>query len=136
MRLQFLKDVGLGYLSLSRTSGTLSGGESQRVRLATQIGSGLTGVTYVLDEPTIGLHSRDNDRLIETLHKLKDLGNTVIIVEHDEEIIKNSDYIVDLGPAAGINGGEVIFEGTVQDILKKPGKSLTCLLYTSPSPRY
>ncbi|TGG89195.1 excinuclease ABC subunit UvrA [Geotoga petraea] len=125
LRLQFLKDVGLGYLSLSRTSGTLSGGESQRVRLATQIGSGLTGVTYVLDEPTIGLHSRDNDRLIETLHKLKDLGNTVIIVEHDEEIIKNSDYIVDLGPAAGINGGEVIFEGTVQDILKKPGKSLT-----------
>jgi excinuclease ABC subunit A len=125
LRLQFLKDVGLGYLSLSRTSGTLSGGESQRVRLATQIGSGLTGVTYVLDEPTIGLHSRDNDRLIETLHKLKDLGNTVIIVEHDEEIIKHSDYIVDLGPAAGINGGEVMFEGKVKDILKNPGKSLT-----------
>lgn len=125
LRLQFLKDVGLGYLSLSRTSGTLSGGESQRVRLATQIGSGLTGVTYVLDEPTIGLHSRDNDRLIKTLHKLKDLGNTVIIVEHDEEIIKNSDYIVDLGPAAGINGGEVMFQGTVKNILKKPGKSLT-----------
>lgn len=125
LRLGFLIDVGLDYLSLSRTSGTLSGGESQRVRLATQIGSGLTGVTYVLDEPTIGLHSRDNDRLIATLKKLKDLGNTVIIVEHDEDIIKNSDYIIDLGPAAGINGGNIMYQGTVKNILKNPGKSLT-----------
>ena len=124
-RVTFLVDVGLGYISLSRTSSTLSGGESQRVRLATQIGSGLTGVTYVLDEPTIGLHSRDNDRLIKTLKKLKDLGNTVIIVEHDEEVIKASDYLVDLGPEAGINGGEVIYQGDTKKIIKTPGKSLT-----------
>ncbi|GAB6189448.1 excinuclease ABC subunit UvrA [Marinitoga arctica] len=124
-RLGFLEDVGLGYISLSRTANTLSGGESQRVRLATQIGSGLTGVTYVLDEPTIGLHPRDNDRLIKTLKKLKDLGNTVLIVEHDEEVIKSSDYIVDLGPGAGINGGEVIYNGWVKNLLKNPKNSLT-----------
>ncbi|AEX84603.1 excinuclease ABC subunit A [Marinitoga sp. 1135] len=124
-RIGFLVDVGLGYITLSRSANTLSGGESQRVRLATQIGSGLTGVTYVLDEPTIGLHPRDNDRLIETLKKLKELGNTVIIVEHDEEVIKSSDYIVDLGPGAGINGGEVVYSGTVKNLLKNPGKSLT-----------
>ncbi|BBE31891.1 UvrABC system protein A [Tepiditoga spiralis] len=124
-RVTFLVDVGLGYISLSRTSSTLSGGESQRVRLATQIGSGLTGVTYVLDEPTIGLHSRDNDRLIKTLKKLKDLGNTVIIVEHDEEVIKSSDYLVDLGPKAGVNGGEVVYQGSTKRVLNAPGKSLT-----------
>ena len=130
MRITFLVDVGLGYISLGRNSSTLSGGESQRVRLATQIGSGLTGVTYVLDEPTIGLHSRDNDRLINTLFKLKDLGNTIIIVEHDEEVIKSSDYIVDLGPGAGVNGGEVVYQGTTKNLLKKPGKSLTGLYLT------
>ncbi|KAF2956491.1 excinuclease ABC subunit UvrA [Marinitoga sp. 38H-ov] len=124
-RLGFLVDVGLGYISLSRTANTLSGGESQRVRLATQIGSGLTGVTYVLDEPTIGLHPRDNDRLIKTLKKLKDLGNTVLIVEHDEEVIKSSDYIVDLGPGAGVNGGNVIYSGWIKNLLKNPKSSLT-----------
>jgi len=125
LRIKFLIDVGLNYITLSRTASTLSGGESQRVRLATQIGSGLTGVTYVLDEPTIGLHPRDNDRLIKTLDRLRDLGNTVIIVEHDEEVIKNSDYIVDIGPGAGLNGGNIIFSGYTEDLLKKPGNSLT-----------
>jgi len=124
-RLGFLVDVGLGYISLSRAANTLSGGESQRVRLATQIGSGLTGVTYVLDEPTIGLHPRDNERLINTLKKLKDLGNTVLIVEHDEEVIKSSDYIVDLGPGAGINGGKVVYSGWIRNLLKNPKSSLT-----------
>ncbi|KLO22401.1 excinuclease ABC subunit A [Marinitoga sp. 1197] len=124
-RLGFLTDVGLGYISLSRSANTLSGGESQRVRLATQIGSGLTGVTYVLDEPTIGLHPRDNDKLIQTLKKLKNLGNTVIIVEHDEEVIKSSDYIVDLGPGAGINGGKVVYSGWIKNLLKNPKDSLT-----------
>ncbi|SHE88998.1 Excinuclease ABC subunit A [Marinitoga hydrogenitolerans DSM 16785] len=124
-RLGFLIDVGLGYISLSRTANTLSGGESQRVRLATQIGSGLTGVTYVLDEPTIGLHPRDNERLINTLKKLKDLGNTVLIVEHDEEVIKSSDYIIDLGPGAGINGGNIVYSGWVRNLLKNPKNSLT-----------
>ncbi|WGS64530.1 excinuclease ABC subunit UvrA [Marinitoga aeolica] len=124
-RLGFLTDVGLGYISLSRSANTLSGGESQRVRLATQIGSGLTGVTYVLDEPTIGLHPRDNERLINTLKKLKDLGNTVLIVEHDEEVIKSSDYIVDLGPGAGINGGNVVYSGWIRNLLKNPKDSLT-----------
>ncbi|HXV50678.1 MAG TPA: excinuclease ABC subunit UvrA [Nitrosopumilaceae archaeon] len=116
-RLEFLKNVGLNYLTLNRLSSTLSGGESQRIRLATQIGSNLTGVLYVLDEPTIGLHQRDNQRLIKTLTKLRDLGNTVIVVEHDEEVIRNSDWIVDLGPGAGVHGGDIVFEGTVDQIL-------------------
>jgi excinuclease ABC subunit A len=116
-RLEFLKNVGLTYLTLNRSSATLSGGESQRIRLATQIGSNLTGVLYVLDEPTIGLHQRDNARLIKTLTKLRNLGNTVIIVEHDEEVIRNSDWMLDLGPGAGVNGGNVVFEGTVDQIL-------------------
>lgn len=116
-RLEFLMNVGLNYLTLNRLSLTLSGGESQRIRLATQIGSNLTGVLYVLDEPTIGLHQRDNERLIKTLTKLRNLGNTVIIVEHDEEVIRNSDWIVDLGPGAGIHGGSIVFEGTVDKIL-------------------
>ena len=117
-RLRFLKDVGLSYLNLARTAGTLSGGEAQRIRLATQIGSGLSGVLYVLDEPSIGLHQRDNDRLIKTLIKLRNLGNTLIVVEHDEETIRNADYIVDIGPKAGINGGKVIAAGSVEDIIK------------------
>ncbi|MFB5610057.1 MAG: excinuclease ABC subunit UvrA, partial [Nitrosarchaeum sp.] len=115
--LEFLMNVGLNYLTLNRLSSTLSGGESQRIRLATQIGSNLTGVLYVLDEPTIGLHQRDNERLIKTLTKLRNLGNTVIVVEHDEEIMRNSDWIVDLGPGAGIHGGNVVFEGTIDQIL-------------------
>ncbi len=117
-RLKFLNDVGLDYLSLSRNSGTLSGGESQRIRLASQIGSGLTGVLYVLDEPSIGLHQRDNARLLETLRHLRDLGNTVIVVEHDEDAIMSADHVVDIGPGAGIHGGEVVSEGTPQQILK------------------
>lgn len=116
-RLEFLKNVGLNYLTLNRLSSTLSGGESQRIRLATQIGSNLTGVLYVLDEPTIGLHQRDNQRLIKTLTKLRDLGNTVIVVEHDEEVIRSSDWIVDLGKGAGVHGGNVVFEGTIDQIL-------------------
>ncbi|GKS66606.1 excinuclease ABC subunit A [Nitrosarchaeum sp.] len=123
-RLEFLMNVGLNYLTLNRLSSTLSGGESQRIRLATQIGSNLTGVLYVLDEPTIGLHQRDNERLIKTLTKLRDLGNTVIVVEHDEEIMRNSDWIVDLGPGAGVHGGNVVFEGTVKQILHNK-KSVT-----------
>lgn len=123
-RLEFLDTVGLSYLTLSRRSTTLSGGESQRIRLATQIGSRLTGVLYILDEPTIGLHQRDNRRLVETLKKLRDLGNTVIVVEHDEEVIRSSDWLVDLGPKAGVRGGEVVFEGTIQDMLKDT-KSIT-----------
>ena len=116
-RLGFLNNVGLDYLNLDRTSGTLSGGESQRIRLASQIGSGLSGVLYVLDEPSIGLHQRDNDRLLETLKRLRDLGNTVIVVEHDEDAIRHADHIVDLGPGAGVHGGEVVAEGTLADIL-------------------
>ncbi|EJF88946.1 excinuclease ABC subunit UvrA [Bartonella tamiae] len=123
-RLTFLNDVGLDYLTLSRNSGTLSGGESQRIRLASQIGSGLTGVLYVLDEPSIGLHQRDNARLLETLHHLRDLGNTVIVVEHDEDAILTSDYVVDIGPAAGVQGGYVIAQGTPKDIMNEPA-SLT-----------
>ena len=123
-RLEFLMNVGLNYLTLNRLSSTLSGGESQRIRLATQIGSNLTGVLYVLDEPTIGLHQRDNERLIKTLTKLRDLGNTVIVVEHDEEIMRNSDWIIDLGPGAGVHGGNVVFEGTVKQILHNK-KSVT-----------
>ena len=116
-RLNFLNDVGLGYLSLSRSAHTLSGGESQRIRLATQIGSGLVGVLYILDEPSIGLHQRDNDKLLATLKHLKDLGNTLIVVEHDEDTIKSADYIVDVGPKAGVHGGEIVACGTVQDIM-------------------
>ena len=123
-RLRFLNDVGLEYLSLSRNSGTLSGGESQRIRLASQIGSGLTGVLYVLDEPSIGLHQRDNERLLVTLKHLRDIGNTVIVVEHDEDAIMQSDFVVDIGPAAGIHGGEVIAKGTPADIMANP-RSLT-----------
>ncbi len=123
-RLKFLNAVGLDYLSLGRGSGSLSGGESQRIRLASQIGSGLTGVLYVLDEPSIGLHQRDNERLLETLENLRDLGNTVIVVEHDEEAILRADYVVDMGPKAGIHGGEVIAEGTPAKIMKSK-KSIT-----------
>jgi len=119
-RLGFLNNVGLDYLNLDRTSGTLSGGESQRIRLASQIGSGLSGVLYVLDEPSIGLHQRDNDRLLETLKRLRDLGNTVIVVEHDEDAIRTADHIVDLGPGAGVHGGEIVAEGTLEDILGNP----------------
>ena len=123
-RLKFLNNVGLDYLSLDRSADTLSGGEAQRIRLASQIGSGLTGVMYVLDEPSIGLHQRDNDRLIETLKHLRDIGNTVLVVEHDEDAIRTADYIVDMGPGAGAHGGEVIAEGTLAQILKNK-KSLT-----------
>lgn len=116
-RLGFLKDVGLGYLTLNRAAGSLSGGEAQRIRLATQIGSGLTGVLYILDEPSIGLHQRDNSKLIATLQKLRDVGNTLIVVEHDEETIRAADYIVDVGPGAGVHGGEIVCAGTVEDIM-------------------
>lgn len=119
-RLNFLNDVGLEYLSMSRNSGTLSGGESQRIRLASQIGSGLTGVLYVLDEPSIGLHQRDNARLLETLQRLRDLGNTVIVVEHDEDAILTADYVLDIGPGAGVNGGNIVAEGTPEQILNHP----------------
>ncbi|MBV9665435.1 MAG: excinuclease ABC subunit UvrA, partial [Actinobacteria bacterium] len=118
-RMGFLLDVGLGYLSLDRSAGTLAGGEAQRIRLASQIGSGLVGVLYVLDEPSIGLHQRDNKRLIETLVRLRDLGNTVIVVEHDEDTIRVSDHVVDIGPGAGEHGGEVVVSGTVQKLLKE-----------------
>jgi excinuclease ABC subunit A len=128
-RLKFLEDVGLEYLTLARASGTLSGGESQRIRLASQIGSGLTGVLYVLDEPSIGLHQRDNARLLETLKRLRDLGNTVIVVEHDEDAIRVADHVLDIGPGAGIHGGKIIAQGTPDDIMNHPdsltGKYLT-----------
>ena len=123
-RLRFLNNVGLDYLSLSRSSGTLSGGESQRIRLASQIGSGLTGVLYVLDEPSIGLHQRDNTRLLESLMGLRDLGNSVLVVEHDEEAIMTADYVIDMGPAAGVHGGTICAEGTPQEVMANP-KSLT-----------
>ena len=123
-RLKFLCDVGLHYLNLARMAGTLSGGESQRIRLASQIGSGLSGVLYVLDEPSIGLHQRDNNMLIKTLFKLRNLGNTLIVVEHDEDTIRSADYLVDIGPKAGENGGEIIAQGSVQDIINAP-KSIT-----------
>jgi len=123
-RLGFLNNVGLDYLNLNRTSGTLSGGESQRIRLASQIGSGLSGVLYVLDEPSIGLHQRDNDRLLATLKRLRDLGNTVIVVEHDEDAIRAADYVVDMGPGAGVHGGTIVAEGTLKQVLKNK-KSLT-----------
>ena len=116
-RLKFMLDVGLGYLDLARMAGTLSGGEAQRIRLATQIGSGLSGVLYVLDEPSIGLHQRDNDRLIQTLLKLRNLGNTLIVVEHDEDTMRSADYIVDIGPRAGVHGGRIVAKGTMEDII-------------------
>jgi excinuclease ABC subunit A len=119
-RLGFLKNVGLEYLTLMRASGTLSGGESQRIRLASQIGSGLTGVLYVLDEPSIGLHQRDNARLLETLKRLRDLGNTVIVVEHDEEAIRSADWLIDMGPGAGVHGGHLVAEGIPDDVMRSP----------------
>ena len=138
-RLSFLLDVGLEYLTLARASGTLSGGESQRIRLASQIGSGLTGVLYVLDEPSIGLHQRDNERLLGTLRRLRDLGNTVIVVEHDEDAILTADYVVDVGPGAGIHGGEIVSQGRPQDILADPnsltGQYLTGALSVPVPPR-
>ncbi|MGB1520465.1 MAG: excinuclease ABC subunit UvrA, partial [Limisphaerales bacterium] len=117
-RLRFLKEVGLGYLSLDRESGTLSGGESQRIRLATQIGGGLVGVMYILDEPSIGLHQRDNDQLLETLLKLRDMGNSVLVVEHDEDTIRKADYLVDVGPGAGVHGGQIVAHGSQQDLME------------------
>ena len=119
-RLRFLMDVGLQYLTLSRSAGTLSGGESQRIRLATQIGSSLTGVLYILDEPSIGLHQRDNDKLLMTLKKLRDLGNTLIVVEHDEDTMREADFIVDVGPGAGSHGGEIVAAGSLEDICREP----------------
>ncbi len=119
-RLSFLINVGLTYLTLSRRAGTLSGGEAQRIRLATQIGSGLSGVLYILDEPSIGLHQRDNDKLIDTLKNLRDLGNTLIVVEHDEDTIREADYLVDIGPKAGVNGGRIVAQGSVQDLINSP----------------
>ena len=123
-RLRFLKDVGLSYLTLSRSSGTLSGGESQRIRLATQIGSSLMGVLYILDEPSIGLHQRDNDKLLATLKHLRDIGNTLIVVEHDEDTMRAADYIVDVGPGAGSHGGEIVATGSLEDIIRTP-RSIT-----------
>ena len=122
-RLGFLVNVGLTYLTLSRRAGTLSGGEAQRIRLATQIGSGLSGVLYILDEPSIGLHQRDNDKLIDTLKNLRDLGNTLIVVEHDEDTIRQADYLVDIGPKAGVNGGEIVAQGSVQDLMNSPNST-------------
>src|SRR5690606_11744388 len=122
-RIEFLLDVGLSYLTLNRASNTLSGGESQRINLATSLGSSLVGSMYILDEPSIGLHSKDTERLIGVLQKLRDLGNTVIVVEHDEDIMKAADYIIDIGPEAGTNGGEIVFEGTYDELLK--AKTLT-----------
>ncbi len=119
-RLRFLVDVGLDYLTLERATASLSGGEAQRIRLATQIGSGLMGVLYILDEPSIGLHQRDNARLIATLERLRDLGNTVIVVEHDEETIRAADFVVDMGPGAGEHGGEIVCEGTPEELLDVP----------------
>ena len=123
-RLSFLATVGLDYLTLARTAGTLSGGEAQRIRLATQIGAGLVGVLYILDEPSIGLHQRDNDRLLSALKHLRDAGNTLIVVEHDEDTMHAADCIVDIGPAAGEHGGRVVAQGTASEIMKCP-ESLT-----------
>jgi excinuclease ABC subunit A len=123
-RLEFLLNVGVGYLSLDRSAASLSGGESQRIRLASQIGSGLTGVLYVLDEPSIGLHQRDNDRLLATLERLRDLGNTVIVVEHDEDAIRRADHVVDMGPGAGVHGGMIVAQGTPEEVMREPA-SLT-----------
>ena len=138
-RLRFLNDVGVGYLTLGRSAATLSGGEGQRIRLATQIGANLTGVLYVLDEPSIGLHQRDNRKLLATLSRLRDLGNTVIVVEHDEETIRTADYVIDLGPGAGEHGGHVIFQGTPAELMDEAEKSLTGAYLTGarsiPSPK-
>src|SRR5204862_7207449 len=123
-RLRFLYSVGVGYISLNRSAATLSGGEGQRIRLATQIGSRLRGVLYVLDEPSIGLHHRDNSRLIAALESLRDLGNTVLVVEHDEETIRRADYVIDLGPGAGRHGGELVAAGRPEEIIRAP-RSLT-----------
>ena len=123
-RLGFLSNVGLDYLTLSRAAGTLSGGEAQRIRLATQIGSRLTGVLYILDEPSIGLHQRDNERLIETLRNMRDIGNTLIVVEHDEDTMLAADYLIDVGPGAGVHGGQIISAGTPEEVMKDPN-SLT-----------
>ena len=123
-RLSFLDDVGVGYLTLERSSATLSGGESQRIRLATQIGSKLMGVMYVLDEPSIGLHQRDNARLIATLEGMRDLGNSVLVVEHDEDTIRAADWVIDLGPGAGVHGGEVVAQGTPEEV-EQVERSLT-----------
>ena len=145
-------NIGLEYLTLDRSAETLSGGEAQRIRLASQIGAGLVGVMYILDEPSIGLHQRDNQRLLNTLNYLRDLGNTVIVVEHDEDAIRAADYIVDIGPGAGVHGGEIVAQGSLKQILKNkksitaqflsgqdaiaiPAQRTPCLLYTSPSPR-
>ena len=117
-RLGFLNNVGLDYLTMNRSAGTLSGGEAQRIRLATQIGSGLVGVLYILDEPSIGLHQRDNDRLIDTLKGLRDLGNTLLVVEHDEDTMRAADYLVDIGPGAGEHGGQIIAAGSVDEVMK------------------
>ena len=117
-RLGFLNNVGLDYLTMNRSAGTLSGGEAQRIRLATQIGSGLVGVLYILDEPSIGLHQRDNDRLIDTLKGLRDLGNTLLVVEHDEDTMRAADYLVDIGPGAGEHGGQIIAAGTVDEVMQ------------------
>ena len=119
-KLQTLLDVGLGYVTLGQSATTLSGGEAQRIRLATQIGSALMGVLYILDEPSIGLHQRDNMKLINTLKKMRDLGNTLIVVEHDEDTMYAADWIVDVGPGAGIHGGNIVAEGTVEDIKRNP----------------
>src|SRR6266540_973047 len=127
-RLRFLRNVGLGYLTLDRESGTLSGGEAQRIRLATQIGAGLVGVLYILDEPSIGLHQRDNEKLLKTLAGLRDLGNSVLVVEHDEETIRRADHLIDLGPGAGVHGGEVVVAGTLSDVLAHPRSLTACYL--------
>ena len=119
-RLMFLVNVGLNYLNLSRSAETLSGGEAQRIRLASQIGAGLVGVMYVLDEPSIGLHQRDNDRLLGTLTHLRDLGNTVIVVEHDEDAVRAADHIIDIGPGAGVHGGSIVAQGSLEDIKNTP----------------
>src|SRR5690554_2406316 len=116
-RFRFLVDVGLNYLTLSRSADSLSGGEAQRIRLASQIGAGLVGVMYILDEPSIGLHQRDNERLLRTLTHLRDIGNTVIVVEHDEDAIRQADHIIDIGPGAGVHGGEIIAQGDIQAIM-------------------
>lgn len=133
-RLEFLVNVGLDYLSLDRKANTLSGGETQRIRLASQIGAGLVGVMYVLDEPSIGLHQRDNQRLLDTLTYLRDLGNTVIVVEHDEDAINTADYVVDVGPGAGVHGGSIVAQGTPREVAASPASSPAAICpATSPS---
>ena len=138
-RLQYIKDVGLSYLTLNRTSNTLSGGESQRINLVTALGSSLVGSLYILDEPSIGLHPRDTDRLISVLKRLRDIGNTVVVVEHDEEIMRAADMLIDIGPEAGVNGGEIVFKGRIQDGETDPsasGRSLTLQYLSGKRSRY